>query len=244
MPNKKILLVLMNSILVVMPMFFSCTTYNIDDYQTLNTIRIAAVGDSITYGFTIKNKNKNSYPAQLKTMLGNSWSVLNFGVNGTTVLKKGDQPYWNQRQLQDAYKFMPNVVVINFGTNDSKQQNWQYRDEFIADYIELITRFQQLESCPKIYICYPTPAYSEKFSINPKIIQNEIPLLINKISKQTGVEIIDLYTPLSKKPELFTDTIHPNADGALIVAKTVFNKMANSSFQPYSTLRQNPSSDF
>ena len=47
--------------------------------------------------------------------------------------------------------------------------------------------------------------------------------MINKIATQTNVKIIDLYTPLSNKQNLFPDFVHPNAKGLKIIAKEVFN---------------------
>ena len=47
--------------------------------------RIACVGDSITYGATIRDKSHDSYPAQLGTMLGRKYSVKNFGASGYTL---------------------------------------------------------------------------------------------------------------------------------------------------------------
>src|SRR4051812_1868247 len=57
-------------------------------------IRVACVGDSITFGYGIKDRDHNSYPAQLGVMLGNKWEVRNFGVNGVTALRKGTRPYF------------------------------------------------------------------------------------------------------------------------------------------------------
>ena len=54
-------------------------------------IRVACVGDSITEGAGASGGN--SYPSQLGKMLGEKWTVGNFGVSGTTMLKKGDSPY-------------------------------------------------------------------------------------------------------------------------------------------------------
>ncbi len=66
-------------------------------------IKVACVGDSITFGFTIENRDQNSYPAQLGRLLGKNWEVKNFGVIGATLLKKGDMPYWKQK----AWAYLP-----------------------------------------------------------------------------------------------------------------------------------------
>ena len=185
--------------------------------------RIACVGDSITYGYSIINRNRNSYPAQLGEMLGNQWSVRNFGVSGATLLQKGDNPYLKTLGFNLAHEFKPNIVVILLGTNDSKPVNWKYKSNYIKDYITLINSFKKIDSNPNIRICYPVPVYSKPGSTSDRIIRNELIPMINKIASQTNVKIIDLYTPLSNKQHLFPDSVHPNAEGLKIIAKEVFN---------------------
>ena len=187
--------------------------------------RIACVGDSITYGYSISNRNRNSYPAQLGEMLGNQWSVRNFGVSGATLLQKGDNPYIKTLGFNLAHEFKPNIVVILLGTNDSKPENWKYKSHYINDYITLINNFKKIGSNPNIWICYPAPVYSKPGSTSDRIIRNELIPMINKIASQTNVKTIDLYTPLSNKQNLFPDSVHPNAEGFKIIAKEVLNSI-------------------
>ena len=204
----------------------SCTSYDIgrpirtEDYR--ETIRIACIGDSITYGYSIKNRIKDSYPDQLGRMLGENWQVRNFGVSGATLLKKGDLPYWDQQAFKDALAYNPNVVIIKLGTNDTKPQNWKFKDQFAADYADMIDRFIELPSRPRIWICKPVPAYGERWGISETIIKNEVIPLVNQIAHSKHVPVIDLYEPLSGKPELFPDQIHPNAEGAHGIAKEIY----------------------
>jgi acyl-CoA thioesterase-1 len=185
--------------------------------------RIACVGDSITYGLSISNRSSNSYPEQLAEMLGNQVSVRNLGVSGTTLLEKGDKPYLKTLEFNLAHEFKPNIVVILLGTNDTKPINWKYKSNYIKDYIALINSFKRIDSNPNIWICYPVPVYSKPGSTTDKIIRNEIIPMINIIASQTNVRIIDLYKPLSNKQHLFPDFVHPNAEGAKIIANEVFN---------------------
>ena len=88
-------------------------------------VKIACIGNSITYGAFIPNREKNSYPAQLQAYLGKDYEVRNFGVSGSTLLSKGDFPYINTHAYMDSQKFLPDIVLIKLGTNDTKPQNWK-----------------------------------------------------------------------------------------------------------------------
>lgn len=56
-------------------------------------VRVACVGNSITYGTGIADREHFSYPVQLQQMLGNGYVVGNFGKPGATLLYKGHRPY-------------------------------------------------------------------------------------------------------------------------------------------------------
>ncbi|MGJ8650337.1 MAG: GDSL-type esterase/lipase family protein [Opitutaceae bacterium] len=192
------------------------------DVHAGDPIRVACVGDSITYGFGIDKRDQQSYPAQLQGLLGDQWLVGNFGKNGATVLKKGHAPYWKAPQFKAAQKFMPDVVIIKLGTNDTRPQNiGKHKSEFVADYVDLIHTFQNLESKPKVWICYSAPIYAEHKGMTNAVLVNDVMPLVTEVARQAGVEVIDLYTALSAREELFPDGIHPNADGAGVIAKTV-----------------------
>jgi len=237
--NKHLLRIIAALVIFSLPTL-SCTSCDggkpirVEDYR--ETIRIACIGDSITYGASIKNRARDCYPAQLSRMLGDKWQVRNFGASGATLLKKGDLPYWNQQAFKDALAYNPHVVVIKLGTNDTKPQNWKYKDQFVRDYADMIDRFAELPSCPRIWICHPAPAYGERWGISEKRIKNEVIPIINQIASSRNVPVIDLYGPLSDKPELFPDQIHPNAEGANGIAKEIYAVLTGrpwtATFQP------------
>jgi len=183
--------------------------------------RVACVGDSITFGAAIKDRAKNCYPAQLGRMLGEGWDVANFGVNGATLLKKGDKPYWKQRAFGQAHAFEPQVVIIKLGTNDSKPQNWKHKADYVADYVALIESFRKLRSKPRVFLCYPVPAYPGRWGITDKVMKEEVMPRLDEVAKKSGCKVIDLYSALSDKKAMFPDRVHPNAEGATVIAKQV-----------------------
>jgi acyl-CoA thioesterase I len=193
------------------------------DYQ--ETIRVACVGDSITFGAGIKDRARYNYPRQLGRLLGAKWEVRNSGVSGATLLKGGDKPYWEEEAFEDALAYDPHVVVIKLGTNDTKPQNWKHSGEFAADYADMISRFRGLPSKARIWACLPVPAYPEGWGISDERIREEVVPLVRQVARESGVRLIDLYRPLSNKAELFPDKIHPNAEGATLVAEQVYRAL-------------------
>lgn len=184
-------------------------------------IRVACVGDSITYGSGVEGRETNSYPAVLERLLGMKFQTRNFGVGGATLLKKGDQPYWKEPQFAALSEFEPQVVLIELGTNDSKPQNWQYQNEFTADLRALVDHFANLKSKPTVWICLPVPVYETRWGINEKVVAEEVIPGILQVAQEKKLPIIDLHTALANRPELFPDKIHPNAAGAALMAKVI-----------------------
>lgn len=196
--------------------------------------RLACVGDSITFGSGLKDRANDSYPSQLARLLGDRWEIRNFGVSGATLLKQGDRPYDKQKSYAPALEYKPDVVVIMLGTNDSKPQNWSHKDDFVADYKALITAFRAANPDVKIYACLPVPAFPGGYGIREEIIGPEIVPLVRQAASETGASLIDLHTALDGHGDVFPDKIHPNSDGAALMAKAVNQALtaATSATQP------------
>ena len=185
-------------------------------------IRVACIGDSITYGETIPDRPFNCYPFQLGEMLGKSYDVQNFGQNGTTLLKKGVISYWDSQKFRDSQKYLPNIVLIKLGTNDTVPESWKHKAEFESDYKELIHTYQKLPSQPRVILLTPTAAFIEE-GAKQKVIQEEVIPVIQKVAFDTGVELIDLQRPLVEHPEFFPDGLHPNSFGAEAIAQKIYS---------------------
>ena len=190
-----------------------------------DAVRVACIGNSITYGARIKNRNRDSYPSVLGRMLGDGYWVKNFGVSARTLLNKGDHPYMKEKAYQDALAFNPNIVVIKLGTNDSKSFNWKYKEDFTKDLQTMVDAFNALPAQPKIYLCYPSKSYRTGDNINDDIISKEIIPMIKKVAKKNHLPVIDLHAAMDGMPELFPDKVHPNEEGAKVMAKAVYQAL-------------------
>src|ERR1700761_2134766 len=122
-------------------------------------IKVACIGASITYGATIPNREQNSYPAQLQKMLGSKYEVNNYGVSGTTMLRKGNLPYWKTKEYQAALASSPDVVFIDLGGNDAKLINRKYYGDFEQDAYDMVQSFAQLPTHPRVILMEAMPSW-------------------------------------------------------------------------------------
>jgi acyl-CoA thioesterase-1 len=181
-------------------------------------IKVSCIGNSITAGAT-------SYPATVQTLLGAQYSVENDGVSGTTLLKHGDSPYWQNGKLDQVFAFNPDIITIKLGTNDSKPQNWVYSSEYVTDYNALIDTLGNLPSHPKIFLVLPCPAFSTAFGIRGDTIEQSVIPKILQVANARGLAIIDAHAPMLNFPQYFPDGVHPNSVGSDSIGHIVFRKL-------------------
>lgn len=215
-----------------------------------DAVRVACIGNSITDGMGIDMASQRGYPAQLQQLLGNGYDVRNFGVSGRTMLQHGDHPYMKEQAWKDALGFMagaqqgeqPDVVVIKLGTNDSKPENWKYKEEFEQDMQAMIdalnplqpvlnkkgkpTKKMQRAASPRIYLCTPIPAVKDQWGITDKCITEEVIPTIRRVAEKNGLTVIDLHSLMGSKPEYMQrDGIHPTDKGALRMAEIIADQL-------------------
>lgn len=213
--------------LIFITIFISIVTFINTSAQ--NKIKVACVGNSITYGSCIEDREKNCYPTILNSLLGSNFEVRNFGISARTLLKKGDMPYLKEPAMDHIKQFNPDIIVIKLGTNDSKAHNWKYKKDFIPDLKEMVKIFQKCESSPKIFLCLPVPAFKGNKTeyINDSIIYNGIIPKIKFVAEKKKLKVIDLYTPFVGQEYLFADGVHPNNIGARRIANILYTEIIN-----------------
>lgn len=188
--------------------------------------KVACVGDSVTFGAGIEDRESASYPQQLQQLLGADYEVANFGFSGATMLKNGHKPYWDKNVFKESQEFAPDIVVIHLGLNDQGNNNWpQHKDEFEEDYLDMIAVYQNLPSKPEIFICKMTPTFSGHhwFEEGMRESFKEVQSKIEAIAKRADVKLVNLHEPLYRFPEYFPDNLHPTKEGAAIIAQKVYS---------------------
>ncbi len=195
-----------------------CLVAAMDTYA--QKIKVACIGNSITYGAGIANNQQNSYPAQLQALLGDGYDVRNFGVSATTVLNNGKDPYTKTKQYRESLEFNPDIVLIKMGTNAAANRNVDQRHLFAQEYRKLVDTYRNLPSKPQVILLTPVRSFFEHDHPD-HIIQREMIPVIHKTAYDLGLDIINLHNLFGDKWEqsLMPDKLHPSAIGAGRIAQ-------------------------
>jgi sialate O-acetylesterase len=192
-------------------------------------VRVACVGDSVTFGTNIAERKVNCWPARLQALLGPGYRVGNFGLPGATLLARGYRPYAGSRKYRKALAFNADIVIISLGLNDNDPGIWpRHGGGFFADYVKLVGAFRgQDPEKKRVFICRLTPVFDAHLRVAAGIpdyyalIQGEI----ERVARECPCPLIDLHAPLRSRADLFPDALHPDAGGALIIARKVYQEL-------------------
>lgn len=185
--------------------------------------KVICVGASITEGALLENPKEDSYPGKLQALLGAMYKVENYGAGGTTMLRKGNFPYWDNPAYQAALKSNPDIVFIDLGGNDAKVVNYPFYNDLVKDCRSMIQSFAKLPSKPRILVLLPFVSFEKDSSqIWDKTIVKEIIPRLKEAAEKENVEVLDMHSLLAGRSDLFPDGIHPDKQGHKIIARKMF----------------------
>lgn len=221
--------------------WFAVKVWDACDYVQLKPVElaveadvpiVAVIGDSITEGSGVSNSYIDSYPSQMQKMLGKDYNVINFGKSGRTARtdlpSDGSAPvgWLDNLQWQGVKAIVPDIAIINIGTNDSKTSLYPKTtaENFKEAYERIIDEVIKVNPKTKIYLCTSAYAYSSDFTINNGNIESIIVPVQKQVAEERGYPIIDIHEITKNKSALFPDGIHPNSKGYTMLAE-VFTKV-------------------
>ncbi|MBR5019637.1 MAG: hypothetical protein IKX53_08415 [Bacteroidales bacterium] len=190
--------------------------------------RIACIGDSLTWGFSLPDPRQQSYPALLQELLGADYLVRNFGCNGASVRFDADLPYVQTWAYQESLAWNPDIVLLMLGSNDAVPWDWDAA-AFRSDYERIVAPYREIPSNPRIILVAPPRMFRVMGctfgGLSPKILEEGVRPVIREVARKFGLQCIDL-------GDLFTDVrycydgVHPEAKGVKMMAEAIY-KMAD-----------------
>ena len=201
-------------------------------------VKVACIGDSITYGLGLQDRDNESYPVQLQRMLNErfpgGYEVRNFGNSGRGIYldsMRGSEKrgYRHMPEHKAALEWKPDVVICNLGINDNGEYIKEYtggrrRGQFADDYCKLLGDYAELNPQTRFFIWTKLAPLAEgqRFYRSPEPFLMQADL--EEVARRIGATGIDMQEPLREKLEeiLSRDKLHPDAEGARIIAVTTF----------------------
>jgi len=179
--------------------------------------RVACIGDSIT--------ELTNYPHSLQRLLGEHYSVGNFGACGTTISLDSQYSYMHSAAYTAALQFKPDAAVVMLGTNDADPEANLSSDVLSRDLEQLITGLLSSPTKPRVWVALPPPIYNENSGLSAMILEKEVLPAIKQAAATLSLPTIDVYSALGC-PRFFFDGVHPNGEGAEVIAETVYRAIA------------------
>ena len=187
---------------------------------------IACIGAAITEGAGADNFYTESYPAQLQNALNGAYNVINYGNSGKTVRPGlADKESWlDNYQWVGVQAIVPDIAILNIGTNDSKTHHNPTYDGFYDDYKNLVELLLKVNPDMRIIVCTVPCAYSDIWGISNENIKNIIAPVQRAIAAEYEFELVDLFEICQGKASLFPDGVHPSTRGYGMFVK-IFQKV-------------------
>jgi lysophospholipase L1-like esterase len=192
-------------------------------------IRVACVGDSITYGMFVPVRRRNCYPAALSGLLGSGYAVKNFGAVDYCMQSTADKPYQSHALFAQSLAWAPDIVCIALGTNDTKTKNWRGAAAFLEACGILTETYAALPSQPALFLLSPPAAFARLGKLRWGVVApqlEEIAHLLPPFAAARGFGFVDIYAATAAHPECFRlDGVHPGRRGAALIARQVFRAL-------------------
>lgn len=185
-------------------------------------IKVAAVGDSLTYGYGLENRVVDAYPSILLEKLGSHYQMENFGLAGRSLQSTSDYPYLQEENGQLSLASDPDIVLIMIGSNDSRAPYWN-KERFTAEYRQFVQGYQNLESQPDVMVIVPPFVPTTRFGLNNDIIKEELQTIIPEIAQELQCTCINLYPITEGHLEYYSDGLHLNPLGNRVIAEEIYS---------------------
>ena len=185
--------------------------------------KIACIGDSITWGFTLLNPWKQSYPALLQARLGEEYEVRNFGYNDAAARFDADMPYVRKRVYRNSLEWAPDIVLLMLGTNDTKKRNWN-PEIFRRDYRAIVESYLNLPSHPRVILIAPIRIFllmgRPLLGLYPETMENGVRPAILETARALNLDVIDL-KDLFADNRYCRDGVHPQREGTRMMEEAI-----------------------
>lgn len=214
--------------------------------------RVACLGDSITFGARIADREHASYPARLQARAP-AREVRNFGVGGATLLRRADRPFAGTKPWRAALAWAPDVAIVMLGTNDTcqneRRQNWQLEGDLEQDAQHMVDELLRANPRMRVLLATPPNMVTDQRGLDAARVADlearaprlaRIAAALHQVAAAPGdrVDFVDMRRTLLSRDVV--DGVHPNPFGADRIAQRLHEALRNASDAVPSSLTELP----
>ncbi len=193
--------------------------------------RVACIGNSITRGSWLTHPERDSYPAALQRMLGEGWKVDNWGVSGSCASTDNKNMYMKNSTYPKVKASHPDVVTIFLGHDDARKPNQGGMGNFAAGLTQMVQDLKAENSNVKILLITPTAPFTTAWDNDDNVIKTQVIPAIKAVAEKENVQFLDAYPLTAGKRSYFPDGIHPDANGAGLLAQAIYKAITGKTKQ-------------
>lgn len=185
-------------------------------------IKVACVGDSITYGQGAENPETGSYPMLLQKLLGDDYEVENYGKRGHTLTENG-VCYRDSDAYPQTLEAKAQIYIIMLGTNDSHPDTWD-ADLYENDLNKLIDDYIEINADAEIDLMTPPHIYdfNGKYTEEAKIIEEQVAPIVRKVAEERKLNLFDVWNLTTDHEDWYIeDGMHMNDIGYAALAEYI-----------------------
>lgn len=188
------------------------------------TLKVACVGDSLTFGTGTDNPQTESWPSVLAAASGPlELETYNFGVYGRTVTNSPFFGYTNTASYYQSLNADADVYLVMLGSNDLLSFNW--RETLPQQYRELLQTYMSLPQQPQVIVLLPPDMYYEDRYSYLNAAVYELRDLEESIARELGLDVIDLSEISGGMAEYCIDGGHYNSEGYDLFGSYIYEKL-------------------
>lgn len=188
------------------------------------TLSVACVGDSLTFGTGARNPFTDNWPAVLERTEGSlALDTMNFGVYGRTVSAHPLSGYTATRSYRQSMGAGADVYLVMLGSNDLLLPHWQ--KSFPKQYRELLEGYMALPQDPEVIVLLPPDLYYKNHLRFTNTLMEDLRAMEQSIAQELGLAVIDLSEISGDMGSYCVDGGHYSSEGYALFADYIYGRL-------------------
>ena len=195
---------------------------------------IYCIGDSLTFGVIPGTAGKRdvNYPDVLASLLGEGYSVTNFGKPGRS-LTSGGVWYLSVPEYQKSIDAAADMYIIMLGTNDANLWDKWNAEEYEQNLNQVVDAYREANPDTAVVLMAPPIVLPDEstgeIKMDISLLEGFIHDTVQKVAEEKNTLFIDMFAKTTENPDwIGSDGIHFTQEGYEGFGRFVYESIKDS----------------